>query len=37
MFDIGANVVTSAKIDNGTITDDLASSLDLSSKTVTLL
>jgi hypothetical protein len=35
--DIGANAVTSAKIDNGTITaDDLASSLDLSSKTVTL-
>jgi hypothetical protein len=34
---IGPNAVTSAKINNGTVTaDDLASTLDLSSKTVTL-
>ena len=34
---IGADAVTSAKINNGTVTaDDLASTLDLSSKTVTL-
>jgi len=34
---IGADAVTSAKINNGTITtDDLSSTLDLSSKTVTL-
>src|SRR6056300_1619151 len=34
---IGPDAVTSAKINNGTVTaDDLASSLDLSSKTVTL-
>jgi hypothetical protein len=34
---LGADAVTSAKINNGTVTaDDLASTLDLSSKTVTL-
>src|SRR5210317_1809088 len=34
---IGPNAVTSAKINNGTVTtDDLASTLDLSSKTLTL-
>ena len=34
---IGPNAVTSAKINNGSVTaDDLASTLDLSSKTVTL-
>jgi len=34
---LGADAVTSAKINNGTVTtDDLASTLDLSSKTITL-